>query len=76
MYGRLQLMGIFKLNWLGVCVERGSELGLYKYARYSCVPLKWSFFTWRVIQNCIPLDDCLQNNGFQLASKCNCCDNA
>lgn len=59
---------LIKSPW-GLCRERGSELGLSKQAWHSCVPLKWSFLTWRVSQNCLHIDDCLKSFGFQLASK-------
>ncbi|KAL0292122.1 UNVERIFIED_CONTAM: putative ribonuclease H protein [Sesamum radiatum] len=33
-----------------------------------------SIFIWRLITNKIPVDEKLQEKGFQLASKCTCCD--
>ena len=47
--------------------------GLSKYVWHQCVPLKWSFLTWRALQNNIPLDDCLVKRGFSMVSKCACC---
>ncbi|XP_071939022.1 uncharacterized protein [Coffea arabica] len=39
----------------------------------SVVPLKVSFFVWRLLRGWLPLDDLLQGRGLRLASKCYCC---
>ncbi|XP_027169914.1 uncharacterized protein LOC113769603 [Coffea eugenioides] len=41
--------------------------------RSSVVPLKVSFFAWRLLRGWLPLDDLLQGRGLRLASKCYCC---
>nr|XP_027096084.1 uncharacterized protein LOC113715980 [Coffea arabica] len=37
------------------------------------VPLKISFFAWKVLRNLIPLETVLQRRGVPLASRCPCC---
>ena len=42
----------------------------------SVIPVKISFFAWRLIPNYLPLDTILQKYGVHLPSKCHCCYNA
>lgn len=37
------------------------------------LPLKLSFFAWRLLFNYLPIDTILQSRGFSLVSKCECC---
>ena len=42
----------------------------------SVIPVKPSFFAWRLIPNYLPLDTILQQHGVYLPSRCHCCYNA
>lgn len=59
-----------------MCRTHGHGVGCAKSVWHHCVPLKWSFLTWRAIHSRLPLDDCLIRKGFQLVSKCGCCINS
>ena len=61
-----------KTAWEGI-KDKKNVLGSFKFIWHSSVPLKWSFVSWRALQNSLPLDDFLVRKGFQLASKCDCC---
>ena len=39
----------------------------------SIVPLRVSFFVWRLLRNWISLDSLLQDKGVALCSRCSCC---
>lgn len=40
----------------------------------SRIPVRISIFFWRFLNNLLPFPDVLQSYGFQLPSKCPCCD--
>nr|XP_027075967.1 uncharacterized protein LOC113699817 [Coffea arabica] len=39
----------------------------------NVVPLKMSFFAWKVLRNLVPVDINLKRRGIPLASRCSCC---
>lgn len=45
-----------KSAWNMSRAKRISVVGFAQYVWHHCVPLKWSFLTWRAFQNCLPLD--------------------
>ncbi|MQL76353.1 hypothetical protein Taro_008743 [Colocasia esculenta] len=40
------------------------------------IPLKWSIFLWRMVQNLVPVDGTIKETGVPLCSKCSCCVNS
>lgn len=52
------------------------QLPFMKYVWNSRIPLKLSFFVWRVLNGLLPYADVLVTFGFHLPSKCPWCDSA
>lgn len=68
--------GIFALDsaW-NLVRHRGLHYMIGKYAWHPHVPIKISFFIWRIIRNVVPTDYAIQKKGVPIISKCVCCNN-
>lgn len=62
------------LAWEALHQCRNASL-VDKFVWDSKIPLKISFFTWRLLHSWVSLDDVLQHMGVVLASKCCCYSN-
>ncbi|XP_027174456.1 uncharacterized protein LOC113774088 [Coffea eugenioides] len=56
----------------GLRQRKGSSM-LFRLLWNDILPLKVSFFAWRVLCNWLPLDVMLRNKGVVLVSRCLCC---
>ncbi|XP_060182106.1 uncharacterized protein LOC132611743 [Lycium barbarum] len=74
LYWKLDSKGIFSVSSaFQVMRQRKETSKIYEYMWVKGLPIKISFFTWRLWQRKLPLDDTLKKWGFQFASKCRCC---
>lgn len=73
-YWTLSRHGTFTLTsaWHHVHVP-AIERPYFAYIWHASIPLKISFFMWRLFHSWLPLDVILQGKGIPLASKCQCC---
>lgn len=56
------------------CVRlKSPKRDVYKQIWHRIIPLKISFFVWRLIANCLPTDDVLARYGVHGPSICSCC---
>ena len=58
--------------WEAIRPKRSISL-VDHYVWGPVVPLKVSFFAWRLLRRWLPLDCILQGKGVTLGSRCNCC---
>nr|XP_027088717.1 uncharacterized protein LOC113710068 [Coffea arabica] len=61
-----------KTAWAAVR-QRGNVSSIDSRIWSGLIPLKISFFVWKVLRRMVPVDTILQNRGFSLASCCVCC---
>ncbi|KAK8946922.1 hypothetical protein KSP39_PZI007099 [Platanthera zijinensis] len=63
----------FKATWQEIR-PRGFSITIGPFWSRA-LPIKISFFIWRLIKNLLLVETVMQNRGFHLASKCRCCAN-
>ena len=69
--------GEFTISFAWELVRRRNNISsAMKVDWNSMVPLKISFFGWRVLSNFLPLDYSLQRRGLPFVSRCLCCSSA
>ncbi|XP_027102972.1 uncharacterized protein [Coffea arabica] len=61
-----------KATWESIRYKRNISL-LDEFLWNSLVPLKLSFFAWKVLRSLVPLETVLKRRGVPLASCCLCC---
>ncbi|XP_027178138.1 uncharacterized protein LOC113777304 [Coffea eugenioides] len=64
----------FSVNSTWECLRQTrSSATLFRMIWNEILPLKVSFFAWRVLHNWLPLDATIRTRGVVLASCCHCC---
>nr|XP_027093592.1 uncharacterized protein LOC113713995 [Coffea arabica] len=61
-----------KAAWEDIRQKRNTSL-LDGFLLTSIMPLKLSFFAWKVLRSLVPLETVLKRRGIPLASRCPCC---
>ncbi|XP_027158259.1 uncharacterized protein LOC113759880 [Coffea eugenioides] len=66
--------GSFSLKTAWAAVRRRRNMSIVDQRLWNAtIPLKISFFVWKVLRGIVPVDLVLQNRGINLASCCSCC---
>ncbi|XP_027184008.1 uncharacterized protein LOC113782315 [Coffea eugenioides] len=66
--------GLFSVSTAWETIRKRKKICLVTgFIWNAIVPIKLSFFVWRLIHNLLPLEENLQHKGFMLVSKCVCC---